>query len=197
MSVAIDLDMMPLIGEPLTVELANTAYLRPGSPIDFLSTSEGISRWFHIAAPDCPSPIPRHLSVDRCDSVRIIRDATRDVLHAATQRDPIPNGALTKLNRFLESSPCRVLIGYSDGQPTIQTLPTRRGFDGALAYLAIECATFIASPQLSSVRRCDGPDCPMFFAQHHHKRRFCHEDCAHRARQNRYYRNHRHKETRT
>ncbi len=197
MSVAIDLDMMPLIGEPLAVELANTAYLRPGSPIDFLSTSEGIGRWFRFAAPDCPAPIPIHLSMDRCDSVRTIRDATREVLIAATQRDPIPNGALTKLARFLESSPCRVRLDWSDGQPTVQTLPIGRGFACALSYLAIECATFVASPQLSCVRRCDGPDCPMFFVQHHHKRRFCHEDCAHRARQSRYYRNHQKKKSAT
>jgi hypothetical protein len=30
----------------------------------------------------------------------------------------------------------------------------------------------------------------MFFVQRHHKRRFCHEGCAHRARQARYYRSH-------
>ena len=29
--------------------------------------------------------------------------------------------------------------------------------------------------------------CPMFFVKDHHKRRFCHEGCAHRARQARYY----------
>ncbi|MFF5229693.1 CGNR zinc finger domain-containing protein [Dactylosporangium sp. NPDC000521] len=36
--------------------------------------------------------------------------------------------------------------------------------------------------------RCESPACCLFFVQHHPRRRYCHESCAHRDRQARYYR---------
>ncbi len=191
METPVDLDLMPLLGEPLAVELANTAYQRPGSPFDFLATSEGIVHWFDKVALESPAALPRHLSGDRCELIRSLRDAVRSVLEAKTRGVVLPRAPLTTLSRFLDSSTYRVQLEWPDLQrpiqPTLSTLPIGRGFDAAFAFLALECASFVASSDFNLVLRCDGPDCPMFFVQHHHKRRFCHDGCAHRARQNRYY----------
>jgi predicted RNA-binding Zn ribbon-like protein len=60
-------------------------------------------------------------------------------------------------------------------------------FEVLVARLAAGAITFLAGTELELVRRCGHPDCQMFFVQQHHRRRFCHESCAHRARQARYY----------
>jgi predicted RNA-binding Zn ribbon-like protein len=44
----------------------------------------------------------------------------------------------------------------------------------------------VAGPDGTLVRRYAHAGCEMLFVQRHHRRHFCHESCAHRARQSRY-----------
>jgi predicted RNA-binding Zn ribbon-like protein len=191
----IDPELLPLIGEPLPVEFANTLYLRPGHETDFLSSSPWIVAWFDRVATESPSPIPRQLTEVRSGEIRAVRNAMHGVLSAVTlarssgRRLALPPGAVGKLNETAGQVRCRYRLSWNEGEnPSVDVMPIGRGFDVACSYLAIECLSFIAGPDLDRVQRCDGPDCPMFFVQKHHKRRFCQEGCAHRARQARYYR---------
>lgn len=187
-------EQFPIVGEPLPVEFANTLYLRPGYETDFLATSPSVVTWFDLVAVGSPSPIPRHLSQERCNELRTIRDAVHGILTAVTQARTsgrpveVPTQAVAALNAGIGDVGARYVLSWSKGaRPSAAVQSTGRGFAAARSFLAIEAASFVAGPNLERVRQCDGPDCPMFFVQHHHKRRFCHEGCAHRARQARYY----------
>jgi predicted RNA-binding Zn ribbon-like protein len=184
---SVDTDLFPVIGEPLPVELANTHYQRPGFETDFFADGASIVAWFDLVEPDLPSPLPRRLTGHRVAAMRLLRDAMHAVLGAGTNKQPIPEHAVVTLNAFAAAVPCRYRLEF-DGAAVAAITTIGRGFDATLASLAISCITFIAGPDLARVRRCDGPDCPMFFVQRHHKRRFCYDGCAHRARQARYYR---------
>ena len=185
------LDMFPVLGEPLAVELANTLYERPESTIDFLARSDWIIAWLGLAAKSSP-PIPKRIDASNGASIRLLRDAVRSLLTTATRPLERPDPTcIETLNRFTDSAEyCYRLDWPADRAPTALMTPTGRGFDAVLTYLGIESISFLASPARNRVRRCDGPDCPMLFVQLHHKRRFCHDGCAHRARQARYYQNH-------
>jgi predicted RNA-binding Zn ribbon-like protein len=191
----VDVGLLPILGEPLAVELANTLYLRPGYETDFFASSNVIVEWFDRVAVGSPSPLPRLLTESRAGDLRAVRNAMHAVLSSVTEarssatHGVVPTGAISRLNELAGRASCRYRLSWNPGaEPTAAAVPMGRGFEVACSYLAIECAAFIAGPDLHNVRRCDGPDCPMFFVQEHRKRRFCHEGCAHRARQARYYR---------
>jgi predicted RNA-binding Zn ribbon-like protein len=189
--VEIDPEMLPILGEPLAVEFANTLYRRPGAEFDFLGTGAWIVAWFDYADTASLGRIPRHVNVTQTQSIQAIRNAVHTLFNAATGNQPPSATAITTLNTAAGQVPCRVRLEWTTGAaPVARTTPAGRGVDGIVTALAIECITFIASPSMALVRRCEGPGCPMFFVQQHHKRRFCYDGCAHRARQSRYYRNH-------
>jgi predicted RNA-binding Zn ribbon-like protein len=176
--------------EPFAVELANTLYARKDDPIDFLASSEQIVAWLGRVPITESVSVPTHLGNSQIQMVRSLRDAVRDVLVATAEGAVPPVRAVDDLNRAASLVKCQVGLRWPvDGGPVAETTPLGHGFAAGLVVMAIECISFLASPSLALVRRCDGPDCPMLFVQRHHKRRFCHERCAHRARQARYYRN--------
>ena len=191
-------DMFPVIGEPRAVELANTLYVRPGSTVDFLDRSDWIVTWLGLAVSDSALTLPKRIDQAGGADLRSIRDAVRDLLSTATQRNgqPDPSGVATlsvaTLNRFTDAPRVRYRLEWAaDSPPRSAIVPTGRGLAAVLTHLAIESVSFLGSGDVARVRRCDGPDCPMLFVQQHHKRRFCHDGCAHRARQARYYQHHR------
>jgi predicted RNA-binding Zn ribbon-like protein len=187
----LDVRAFPLLGEPVAVELANTRYESREETIDFLATSPWIVAWFDHAVVPSPVRMPRRLDRTQVDAVRAVRDAVHMAMAAVSVPGaPVPAKTVSTLNRYGSAVPCRYRLTWARGlPPTARVIPSGRGFDVAIAFLAIECVAFIAGADLARVRRCDAPDCPMFFVQRHHKRRFCHDGCAHRARQARYYRN--------
>jgi predicted RNA-binding Zn ribbon-like protein len=65
---------------------------------------------------------------------------------------------------------------------------TATGDTALLGDLATACIELLTDDRARLLRRCEGPDCCLFFVQHHPRRRYCHESCAHRDRQARYYR---------
>ncbi len=179
-----------VVGEPFAVELANTLYAREGEPIDFLASSEQIVAWLGRVPVTESVSVPTHLGNSQIQTVRSLRDAVRDLLVATAEGAVPPATAVDVLNRAASLVECRVGLRWPvDGGPVAETTPLGRGFSAVLVVMAIECISFLVSPSRALVRRCDGPDCPMLFVQRHHKRRFCHDHCAHRARQARYYRN--------
>jgi predicted RNA-binding Zn ribbon-like protein len=184
---SVDVELFPIIGEPFAVELANTLYARPGAETDFLDDGAWVVAWFDEVDRDGSYPMPRRLTAERVTTVQSLRNAIHAALLATTNHCRIPESAVDTLNEFAGSMPCRYRLEYAE-PPVVTITPIGRGFDATLASLAMMCLSFLAGPDLSRVRRCDGPDCPMFFVQHHHKRRFCYDGCAHRARQARYYR---------
>lgn len=186
----LDPDLLPILGEALAVELANTLYdHRGGTTMDFLGTSEHVALWFAHVPSAASLGLPKRLTSSQVGDIRMLRNAVRHILDGWT-RDP--SGAcgapVATLNRYAARTPCRLHLDWPDGgTPRASLVPGGPAFDALLARLACDCIEFLAGPQLPLLRRCDGPDCAMFFVQHHHKRRFCHERCAHRARQARYY----------
>lgn len=189
--VDVDPGLLPILGEPFAVELANTLYNRPGAAFDFLATRDWMTAWFdHADTGSMPRP-PRHVDHVSAESIRSIRNAMHAVLTNVTANQQPPPATIATLNNAAGRAAWRVRLEWqSDTAPVATTAAIGRGIDTTIASIAVECIRFVASPLLAFVHRCEGPDCPMFFVQHHQKRRFCHDGCAHRARQSRYYRNH-------
>ena len=188
-SAAPDASDMPLLGEVLAVELANTLYVGATGTVDWLTRPGLITSWLSHAeaAADLDPHYP--LQAKHAEALRQIRDAVHLLLVAATAGLPdIPAGPVATLNHYAAQASCRPQLTWADGDvPSASLVHSGAAADVLIARLAHECIEFLAGPDLGLLRRCEGPGCPMLFVQRHHKRRYCYAGCASRARQTRYY----------
>ncbi|MEU4621989.1 ABATE domain-containing protein [Actinoplanes sp. NPDC023801] len=169
---------MPLLGtEPLVVEFANTLY----GDEDFLGTTELATLWFTTAG----APPARDTA-----AARSLRDSIR-TLFAATVAGAAPLAtAVTHVNATAAQAPTYPQMIRQSG--AVLVADSRRdaatGDAALLGGLATACIELLTGGRARLLRRCEGPGCCLFFVQHHPRRRYCHESCAHRDRQARYYR---------
>lgn len=179
-------DDLPVIGEPVVVELANTLYGRGSGRIDFLATPELIRLWFP-RVPDAP-PLPGRLDDDDVGSLRALRDAVHTLVGAMVDRTHLPVGAVAVLNRAAGRAPRTAALQLTGGVVRIRSTTEARGMDAVLGAIAHDAITLLAGPDAERLRRCDHPECTMAFVQRHRRRRWCHPSCGHRIRQATYYR---------
>jgi predicted RNA-binding Zn ribbon-like protein len=186
-------EYLPVFGEPFPVEFANSRYLHGNDVIDFLGTADLIRLWFERApaAADrhLPSRIPGALATD----LRALRDATHFLLHTLAGPSS-PNDvdgrerAIRTLNRHAGRARSRPELSWKPGTPPeARTKYSGNHLEVLTAEIASSCIEFLGGREAKRVRRCSGNGCCLLFVQNHHKRRFCHESCSHRARQARYY----------
>lgn len=191
-------DDVPLLGEEFAVELANSPYRTPHESLDFLSTPAAVRNWFSLAEPASAFVVPPEVTAGFAKDLRGVRDAVRALLAraaAAAGRDRPPHGpdaasAVETLHASARRAGAHVVLRTApDGAPTGWALEhTGRPEDVLVAAVASRCLLFLGGPDLSHVRVCARPDCPMLFVRRHGARRFCNESCAHSLRQARYYR---------
>ena len=168
---------LPILGtEPLVVEFANTLY----GDKDFLGTAELAVLWF--------TTVGVRPARDTA-AARALRNSIRTLFTATVTAAAPPATAISHLNAAAAQAPTSAQLVR---QPTGALIAGRRGIatgDAALlGGLATACVELLTDDRSRLLRRCEGSDCCLFFVQHHQRRRFCHESCAHRDRQARYYR---------
>ncbi|MEO8262163.1 MAG: ABATE domain-containing protein [Pseudolysinimonas sp.] len=173
------LDVLPVDADPFAVEFANTLYVQSGVDLDFLDDA-WLASWFDRVD---NGPVP--------EFIRSLRNATRDLLIDTAEGRRPSASVIARLNDAAARAPWRVTLEWPrDGSPVVSTTAQGSGADATIASIALECIEFIASPSMHLLRWCERPGCPMLFVKKHHKRRFCTDSCAHRARQSRYYGKH-------
>ena len=165
---------LPILGtEPLVVEFANT--LHGGE--DFLDAA-GI--WFAAAG----APPIRDTT-----AARSLRDAIHALFTAAVTGTAPPAAAVEHVNAAAALAPTYTrLVAQPTGLLAAERRGTVTGDAALLGDLATACAELLTDGRARLLRRCETPDCCLFFVQHHARRRYCDESCAHRDRQARYSR---------
>ena len=185
---AIDADDLPLLGEPLAVELANTRYGAGPDTTDFLGSTAWIDAWLEHAdaATAAFAPLPPRDAV----ALRTLRDDVRSLVEHTIAGTRAPDEAVRAVNRRAARAPVRFQLGRGGaGTPWCATeQPSVAGAAGLLGLLAHATVVLLASDDAGRLRRCANPDCTMLFVQHHGRRRWCHDSCGHRLRQAAYHR---------
>lgn len=168
---------LPILGtEPLVVEFANTLY----GDEDFLRTTELAVLWFTRAGAQ-----PARDTA----AARALRDSIHTLFTATVTAAAPPATAIAHVNAAAAQAPTSPQLVR---QPTGAFIAGSRGIatgDAALlGGLATACIELLTDDWARLLRRCEAPGCCLFFVQQHPRRRYCHESCAHRDRQARYYR---------
>ncbi|GIE35442.1 hypothetical protein Ait01nite_084870 [Actinoplanes italicus] len=169
---------LPILGtEPLVVEFANTLY----GGEDLLGTTELATLWFTTAG--------THPARDTA-AARTLRDSVHNLFTATVAGTEPPAAAIMHVNEVAAEAPTSPqMIWRSTGALAADSRRgTATGDAALLGGLASACIELLTEGQARLLRRCEAPDCCLFFVQHHPRRRYCHESCAHRDRQARYYR---------
>jgi predicted RNA-binding Zn ribbon-like protein len=176
--------MDPLVGEPLALDLVNTRAHTPAGEIDFLDSPDGLRAWLDAEAgrltpPDRPIDLV---------ALRSLRDhVVAAVTDARTGAEP-PVDTLRALTAAQRAAP-----GYRElvWNGTSVAAMLRRDGDATrtlLAELAESAAELLASPGITQVRRCEGPECRMLFLPASPRRRWCSPAlCGNRVRVARHY----------
>ncbi|MGA6168328.1 CGNR zinc finger domain-containing protein [Amycolatopsis magusensis] len=161
---------LPLLGEPASVEFANTLY----GELDFLADPETVRRWV-------AEVLPGHVVPE--DGLIELRNGVRRIFLAVSTGSAPDSADVRLVNECATAAPS--VWQLTSGATAAQT---RIGDRVLLAELAEDCARVVASADVRPVRLCESDDCPMLFVRKHHRRRWCHNSCGHRARQAAYYR---------
>jgi len=168
---------LPILGtEPLVVEFANTLH----GDEDFLGTAELAVLWFTTA---CAQP------ARDTAAARALRDSIHTLFTATVTAAAPPATAIAHVNAVAAQAPTYLQLSRQPtGALVAHSRGTATGDAALLGGLATACIELLTNEQARLLRRCQGPDCCLFFVQHHPRQRYCHQSCAHRDRQARYYR---------
>jgi predicted RNA-binding Zn ribbon-like protein len=181
-------DDLPLLGtEPFAVEFANALYDGADERFDVFDDVPATAAWFFHVGDRAGIPPTPHIDGSLLSDLRDVRAAVRCLL------DPTCADRATMI-AVLNAAACRSAchVALIDGtRPRWELRHAGDSPDAFVAAIASRLIQFVADPAAMRVRRCARPGCPMLYVPTHRSRRFCHESCAHRARQARYYRSRR------
>lgn len=161
----------PLTGEPLALDLLNTAWVVRGAPVDMLDELDGVRAW-----------------LDEHDLRQPVNERARTALVTARDaiRAHIADGSRAALNEVLDWGRHRHRLTADGPETSADVEPSCRlaGWLAAVNYLEL------CSADASRIRHCAHPDCVLHFYDTSAKRsrRWCSMAvCGNRAKAARHY----------
>jgi predicted RNA-binding Zn ribbon-like protein len=180
----------PLLGEPLPLELANTAYAVRGRPRDGLRTREHLASWLRDTRHRLAIPLGDAdlVAVDDHDLARAreLREAVRSLAGAVDRRETAELEAVACLNRH-SREPARWRELRIDPEPRAVVCTAGPPLAAVLAAIAEEAVDLFTGPLRPEVCACHGPGCVLHFVRDNPRRAWCSPGCGNRARAARHY----------
>ena len=176
--------LLPILGEPLIAEFANTLYVDEDTRMDVLDRPSWIAAWFREAPCAADLALPRRFGSREATRLKVLRDAVRSLLERqrlgdATDIDVINMAASSDTGQ-------RRLASSAAGDLEVVTRLGSGGIDGVLAAIALRVIDAVENGTFDLHRVCDRPGCNLYHYRDHHRRRYCNVRCANADRQARY-----------
>jgi len=184
---------IPLVGEPLALDLVNTLATGPdGEALDLLASPKTAAAWLGAQQALGRLTDTRANDLDLV-ALRQLRSHTAECVEQARQGAPPPLQALTALNVALRAAPAYPRMNWSGTAVTITIARSGDPRRDLCAELVHAAADLLSDPAIRRVRTCEGAHCRLLFLPAHPKRRWCSPSvCGNRARVARHYQKHRH-----
>jgi predicted RNA-binding Zn ribbon-like protein len=176
----------------LALDYANTEVMLAGVPTDLLKDFADLTEWCHKAGLAPASEMQSMASRwgETQEVLRAFQSARelRRVLHTTVEKvartGRVPAYLATTLNRVLQDPRLVTEVAYSHGRLQISPRWALEKPDDLLVPVAHDAAHFFALADYSAIRKCENPDCILFFydTSKNHSRRWCSMDlCGNRA----------------
>lgn len=148
--------------------------------VDLLESTESAQLWFEVMAREIDVVDVGTVTEAQLADLRSARDLVSTVYEAAVSGD-FQNAAdgLTRLGKSVTVEPSFACTGagvdvhFSAGESAI---------DDFLSELLFSTADAVTPPNLSRLRKCDGPHCVLYYTQLRDGQQWCSNTCGNRAR---------------
>lgn len=176
---------LPILGEPLIPEFANTLYNGRSTRLDVLDRPAWIYAWFQQAPCAADLPALRRVRTEDSDRLRVLRDAVRSLLMRSSEMDN--NLAVQVINNAAGLAASRRLLVVTAGSELgVVNSFQETGIDRLLSIVALHVIDAVDRGQFGLNQVCGRPGCDLFYFRDHHRRRYCNSRCANADRQARY-----------
>jgi predicted RNA-binding Zn ribbon-like protein len=161
-----------------------------GTELDGLQTTADLSDWLRRVVERLPvAPTPDDLDRigrEELALARALRDAVRTLFTDSTRDRALDADAAEILNRTIRTAPNWQELSVRP-QPEAVTRTAAPGVTAALAAIAQQAVSLLASSDAETLRACAGPGCMLFYRKDHPRRAWCSPRCSNRARAARHY----------
>jgi predicted RNA-binding Zn ribbon-like protein len=181
--------LVPLIGEPLPLDLVNTRPQADRGIIDALGTVDGLAQWLSAESDRLPN-----IRVSAATRARVValRYHIGEALDELVRGQRPPESAIAAINDALACAPSYQQLAWNSGGGHLDMRRTGDHDDQLVASIADAAAEYLVSDLAAATRQCEAPDCDMLFSPTHPRRRWCSPTvCGNRTRVARYYERHR------
>ena len=161
----------PVREQPLAIELHNTLYAADGEPLDGLADERGLRAWLGAVRGRLPAQA-RGADPRRLADVRRLREAVREVLHAATEQRPPRPSAVRAVNDASRRCPSSPQLGAARGGG-MRAAIDHHGADAtdiALGAFAVDAIDLVTGARRGALGRCGAPGCVLMFLRDHPRR---------------------------
>lgn len=180
--------VVPLIGEPLPLDLVNTRPQPERGAADAFGTVEGLAQWLAAESDRLPHVRATDQTRERVVELRHhVGVAIDEIVRGGTP----PDASIAHVNQAAGCAPGYPQLTWGGTRAFVETV--RSGDDDArlLATLAEASIEYLASDLATRTKRCEAPDCDVLFLPTHPRRRWCSPTvCGNRTRVARYYQRH-------
>lgn len=184
-------DLLPLVGEPVAIDLVNT---RPATG-DLLTTPDHLRAWLNLQADrftEARELAAVELTAADLAAVQKVREHTAQALDHVRHGTRPQAADLEALNEAQRAAPPISELTWNGGAVTAARRRTGAPAARLAAWLAEATAGLLADPAVVKVRQCEAADCVMLFLPAHPRRRWCSAArCGNRVRVSRHYQRHR------
>ncbi len=177
-----DTDPFLFVGDAVPIDFVNTKVDGPRLRAEFLGAPSDLRRWMSRAGLGSSARVSRR----SLEEARALREELRVIFERLADGKPVRLG---KINAALSRHAGRLRLKMRKGRPHLET---NFGAHPSPAFLiARAAAEFLATADLTRVRRCEGSGCVLLFydATKSHTRRWCSmKSCGNRAKAKEHYR---------
>jgi len=175
---------LPILGEPLLAEFANTLYVDGTTRLDVLDRPAWIAAWLRQAPCAADLDHLNRLRTDDAAQLRVLRDAVRGLLE---HRRDVRAADIEAINAAArpDMSPRR-LASNAAGELEVVSCARPGGIDGVLSAIALSVLDAVENGTFDLHQVCDRAGCNLYYFRDHHRRRYCNSRCASADRQARY-----------
>ena len=175
---------LPILGEPLIAEFANTLYVDATSRLDVLDKPAWIEAWLQQAPCAANLTEPGRIRTEDAEQLRALRDAVRGLLTNRRGSRPVDIEVVNATARSAISQ--HLLASGESGELHVVSDDRSLGISRLLWAIAVGVIDAVENGTFDLNQTCSRPGCNLFYFRDHHRRRYCNPRCAGTDRQARY-----------
>ncbi|WP_133010669.1 CGNR zinc finger domain-containing protein [Marinomonas flavescens] len=179
------------VGNNLAVDFINTQFSTHEKVVNQLECLQDLFQW----AAEMEVPLESIDTNANIEDVWQLRSSIKTLVTANTDKQVLPEDALSVLNKHLRNAPLQQQLLVVNQDISLQPFDKKLSVDKLLGKVAYEAANLLTSPLSLHVKHCSNEKCILMFVDtsRSKKRRWCSMDiCGNRAKASSFY--HAHKE---